>query len=151
MARNRSGPSCLLSSLVLASLFACGAASAQNWSLPQLLNPSQGLGTSSNTDLAAAPGGRFVSVWASNGVGSGADWDHFHATSSDGGATWSGVGPLNMDAASDSRTDMVPRIVAGPNGTFVTIWPVFARQDPSMTCGRRAARMAARLEALPSC
>lgn len=103
------------------------------------ITPPQPLNTNAATDLGFASdeapvvatdgAGLWIAVWYSRtdvdlggGMTAGTDADIFYSRSTDNGATWSALMPLNTNAASDSRNDEVPDIATDGQGNWLVVW-----------------------------
>jgi len=97
-----------------------------NWSVALVLNSN----ASSDSGNDRGPsivhdGGAWVAAWESidklgNTIGN--DSDILYARSSDFGANWTAVAPLNANAATDSGEDRRVVLVRAPIGPIVAVW-----------------------------
>jgi hypothetical protein len=97
-----------------------------SWSTPVTVNSNAATNNEDNIEpaLAAAGPGNWVATWTSNEDlnGTGGDFEVFYATSSNGGANWSLMQPLNTNATSDSGVDHQPFIASDGAGNCVAVW-----------------------------
>jgi len=98
-----------------------------NWTTPVALNSNAAtdVGADQSPRIATDDFGNWVVVWHSTDTLAGTtgfDQDVLFARSSDDGATWSAVAPLNTNASSDSGEDVLPRIAADGLGAWVVVW-----------------------------
>jgi len=98
----------------------------QSWSAVQALN-SNAPGSNGNNRFPtiATDGSSWVTVWESvdklgNTIGT--DQDILYARSTDSGATWSTVAPLNTNAAADGGNDRRPRLYNNGLGDWIAVW-----------------------------
>ncbi len=97
------------------------------WSVTTALNTNAGTDTRDDItpDLVTDGTGQWLAVWSSRdslGGTIGTDPDIVCSRSTDGGVTWSAPGPLNTNAASDSRLDELPQVATQANGTWIAVW-----------------------------
>ena len=99
---------------------------AQTWTDPIALNKTAQSDTVDDVEsiIAADSSGNWVAAWSSpnslTGT-AGSDRDILFSRSADAGATWTDVGALNANAATDSGSDERPAI-ATDGGVFVAVW-----------------------------
>jgi len=74
--------------------------------------------------IASDGAGHWVAVWVANKrVGSNlSERDLFVARSSDDGATWTDIAPLNTNAAVDTGNDIDPSIATDRAGNWLVVW-----------------------------
>jgi Neuraminidase (sialidase) len=104
------------------------ASNAQvNFAQPTPLNTNAAMDTGFDhfpvvvTDRA----GTWVAAWSSGdslGNSIGTDEDLLFQRSTDNGATWSPVAPLNTNAASDTYSDRLPELATDGAGHWVAVW-----------------------------
>ncbi len=97
------------------------------WSAPAALNSNAASDTGVDflPSLATDGAGVVIASWiSSDTLGStvGADDDIFYSRSTDGGATWSTVSPLNSNAFGDTGFDEIPSIATDERGKWMAVW-----------------------------
>lgn len=111
--------------------FARSTNAGETWSTAARLNTNAATDSSTSEDLnpqIACFSSTWVVVWTSTdtlGDTVGDDYDIFFAQSTDNGATWSAPAALNSYAASDTDTDLQPKIVYSKgtiSSKFVVAW-----------------------------
>jgi len=122
---DRAGRRAAISLLLLA--VAAPPVLAQDFGPPQILNTNAFVDTASdyNPSVAGDSAGNWVAVWWSEdslGGTIGDDGDILVARSADGGATWTAPASLKTNAATDSCTDMNPRVATDGAGSWVVVW-----------------------------
>jgi hypothetical protein len=110
-------------------IVARSADNGETWSSVTALNSTAAIDASNIDDrapqIATDGNGNWIAVWfSSDDVGGtiGNDFDILYAMSSDNGASWSAPAPLNSTAATDSGTDVFPRIATDAQGTWMAVW-----------------------------
>jgi hypothetical protein len=96
------------------------------WTNPAPLNSTATFDSADDgwPSLASDGNGNWVAVWRSNvtfGGGTGSDWDILYSRSSNNGATWSPVFPLNANPLFDTNADQQP-FVAADGEAFIVVW-----------------------------
>jgi Neuraminidase (sialidase) len=84
--------------------------------------------TESPPELATDGLGNWVAAWHShNSLNDtiGTDGDIAFSRSTDGGASWSVLAPINTDAATDSKSDEVVHLAADQFGNWIAVWFIF--------------------------
>ncbi len=103
------------------------AASSDNgatWSAVKALDPNAGADTVSDVSatVRSDKAGNWLAVWHGLHTFAGGDYDVFASSSSDGGASWSGVAVLYEGAESDVGNDINARAEADGLGNWAIIW-----------------------------
>ena len=98
-----------------------------SWSAVQTLNSNAGSDSGGDyTPCVMTDGsGNWVVAWQSNddlGTTVGTDSDIFVSRSTDNGASWSDVAPLNSNADSDSGGDYNPFVMTDGSGNWMAVW-----------------------------
>jgi len=98
-----------------------------SWTTSAALNSNASSDTGADTyaKVALDEDGNSVVVWDSNedlNSTAGTDTDIFVSRSSDHGASWSAVAPLNSDATGAAASDRYPHIVGDGAGNWVASW-----------------------------
>jgi len=97
------------------------------WSPPVPLNTTAETDTGEDRtpQLATDGQGSWIAVWPSTedlGDSIGSDYDILMARSLDGGVTWTPPTPVNTNAATDSRDDLVAQLAVSSQGNWVVVW-----------------------------
>ncbi len=98
-----------------------------SWSAPAPLNANAAsdLGSDSGVQVTTDGMGAWLAVWHSNDNSDptlGADYDLFLARSTDAGANWSALPPLNSNATTGSGDDFDAQLTTDGVGAWVAIW-----------------------------
>ena len=107
--------------------FARSTDAGASWSAPAPLNTNAAASSAVDDgfDLAAGGDGSWVAVWQSaDSLGGtiGDDHDILVTRSTDDGLSWSAPAALNSYAATDSVTDLWPRVASDGSGTWIATW-----------------------------
>ncbi|MCB9849201.1 MAG: exo-alpha-sialidase [Phycisphaerales bacterium] len=97
------------------------------WTAPAALNSNAATdnGYDDEPQLTTDGAGNWIAVWDSYddlGGTIGNDRDILYARSTDNGATWSTVAPLNTNAATDSGGDEFPQLTTDGAGNWIALW-----------------------------
>ncbi|HRX83896.1 MAG TPA: sialidase family protein [Phycisphaerae bacterium] len=101
-----------------------------SWTAPAALssNAATDTGFDSEPQLTTDGAGNWIAVWRSNddlGGAIGTDGDILCARSTDNGATWTTVAPLNTNAATDSGGEAFPQLTTDSAGNWIASWYSF--------------------------
>lgn len=93
------------------------------WTAPATLNNNGGAGSpyDDEAQITTDGNGNWVAIWQSLAF-SGTDYDIIVSRSTDNGATWTPVAPLNTNAGSDTGDDEYPQITTDGQGNWVVVW-----------------------------
>jgi hypothetical protein len=93
------------------------------WTPPGALNTNAGTDSGSDygPEVTTDGAGNWVAVWYLGGT-FGPDADILVSRSTDNGATWTTVQPLNTNAGSDSGDDASPQVTTDGAGNWVAVW-----------------------------
>lgn len=122
--RNRDGPT---SATEEDLLFSRSTDNGQNWSTPAILNLNAATDTGREFSFSVANDGQghWVVIWYSNENVNGTigtDSDILVTRSSDNGTTWTFPAPLNLTAATDTRSDSEPSLATDGAGLWMAVW-----------------------------
>jgi hypothetical protein len=97
------------------------------WTAPVALNTNAATdsGNDRSAQVTTDGGGNWVAVWYSGdslGGTIGTDYDVLVSLSTNNGATWTTVQPLNTNAGTDSGNDRSPQVTTDGAGVWVAVW-----------------------------
>lgn len=118
-------------------------AAAVTFGPPFALNTDAATDTQNDgaVQIATDGAGHWVAVWVANKLatmGNTAETDIFVARSSDDGATWTALSPLNTNAATDTGDDRDPALATDRSGNWLVVWSAhnFLGNDPDIVVAR---------------
>ncbi len=95
-------------------------------------NAATDINADNSPRIATDEHGRWLAVWQSVRMASGADSEILFARSVDNGANWSNPLPLNSNAAFDTGDDSVPSVAMDEQGRCVAVWQVTGAVDDTL-------------------
>jgi len=124
-----------------------------SWSATAALNTNatSDTGYDHYPEITTDGAGNWVAVWFSNenlGETIGTDEDILFSRSIDNGVSWSAPAALNTNAASDSGSDVAPRLTTDGAGNWVAVWE--SQDDLGGTIGTEYDILVARFQLGPS-